>query len=103
MKINRSGILITYKCNAVCRHCLYMSNPKKNSLMSIDDARHYFTEFAKLGLKGDTLHIAGGEPFIYYEHLLEIVKANCVHIRWSKYTLTQMDWCSRLNVRVLYS
>jgi MoaA/NifB/PqqE/SkfB family radical SAM enzyme len=75
MKINRSGLLITYKCNAACRHCLYMSNPKKNGLMPVEDAKHYFTEFNKLGLKGDVLHIAGGEPFIYYNHLLEIVKA----------------------------
>ncbi|MFC1713916.1 radical SAM protein [Candidatus Poribacteria bacterium] len=75
MKINRSGILITYKCNAACRHCLYMSNPGKGSLMAVDDARRYFAEFAKLGLKGDRIHIAGGEPFMYYDRLLDIVKA----------------------------
>jgi MoaA/NifB/PqqE/SkfB family radical SAM enzyme len=51
-----------------------MSNPKKNDLMPVDDARHYFNDFSKLGLKGGTLHIAGGEPFMYYEHLLKIVK-----------------------------
>ncbi|MDQ1317287.1 MAG: hypothetical protein QG588_938 [Candidatus Poribacteria bacterium] len=94
MKINRSGILITYKCNAVCRHCLYMSNPKKNSLMAFEDARYYFTEFAKLGLKGDTLHIAGGEPFMYYEHLLEIVKlAGKVGMTPINMVETNSFWC----------
>jgi MoaA/NifB/PqqE/SkfB family radical SAM enzyme len=94
MKINRSGILITYKCNAVCRHCLYMSSPKKNSLMAVEDARYYFTEFAKLGLKGDTLHIAGGEPFMYYEHLLEIVKlAGNVGMTPLNMVETNSFWC----------
>lgn len=94
MKINRSGILITYKCNAACRHCLYMSNPKKNNLMPIDDARHYFNEFSKLGLKGDTLHIAGGEPFMYYEHLLKIVKtASDMGIAPINMVETNAFWC----------
>ena len=94
MKINRSGILITYKCNAACRHCLYMSNPKKNSLMQLDDARHYFNEFAKLGLKGDVLHIAGGEPFLYYDHLLEIVRtANKAGMAPLNMVETNAFWC----------
>jgi len=52
-----------------------MSSPQKNSLMEVKDARRYFAEFARLGLKGDVLHIAGGEPFIYYDRLLAIVQA----------------------------
>jgi hypothetical protein len=71
-----------------------MSSPKKNSLMAVEDARHYFTEFAKLGLKGDTLHIAGGEPFMYYEHLLEIVKlAGNVGMTPLNMVETNSFWC----------
>lgn len=43
--------------------------------MEVEDARRYFAEFSRLGLKGDVIHIAGGEPFMYYDRLLDIVKA----------------------------
>ena len=99
MKINRSGILITYKCNAACRHCLYMSNPKKNSLMSVEDARRYFAEFSQLGLKGNVLHIAGGEPFMYYDRLLAIVKtAGEVGMTPLRMVETNGFWCRSMEL-----
>ena len=66
---------VTYKCSAECQHCIFGSSPRKGGLMPIDDARAYLAETKKLGLTGRDVIITGGEPLLFYEHTLGIVRA----------------------------
>jgi hypothetical protein len=43
--------------------------------MSVADARTFITEAKKLGLTGQQITITGGEAMLYYETVLDIVKA----------------------------
>ena len=66
---------VTYRCSAECLHCIFGSSPRKGGLMPVADAREYLAETKKLGLTGRDVVITGGEPLLFYEHVLDIVRA----------------------------
>lgn len=66
---------VTYKCSAQCRHCILVCSPKKNGLMTLEDARTYLIEMQKLGLTGSDLIVTGGEALLYFDRVLEIIQS----------------------------
>jgi MoaA/NifB/PqqE/SkfB family radical SAM enzyme len=74
-KIWRSaGLLLTYKCNASCEFCYYNCGPEKNGLMSIDTAISAWQSLRILAGDSAKVHITGGEPFLYWDHLQEVLQ-----------------------------
>ncbi len=69
-----AGLILTYKCNCRCEFCYYNCSPTQNGLMPIDTAISVWQSLKVLS--GDTakIHITGGEPFLYWERLCEILK-----------------------------
>ncbi len=69
-----AGLLLTYKCNASCEFCYYNCGPKQNGLMPIDTAVRAWQSLKILA--GDTakIHITGGEPFLYWDHLQQVLE-----------------------------
>lgn len=67
------GILLWNKCNASCAHCAPMSGPSEKpfltneQIFSIIDSSFHDCDKPKIGL-------SGGEAFLYYERLCEIVE-----------------------------
>lgn len=70
---NRLVLVMTEKCNAECDICLYNCSPEKNSLMDLNDAYDYIDQVAKLN-SFKMVCITGGEPFLYYDNLIKIIK-----------------------------
>ena len=79
---NSAGLLLTYKCNAGCEFCYYNCSPQQNGLMPADTAVNVWQSLKKIS--GDDapavskaepkIHITGGEPFLYWERLVEILE-----------------------------
>jgi organic radical activating enzyme len=69
-----AGLMLTYKCNCVCEFCYYNCCPDKGGLMPVDTAISAWRSLKILAGDGAKIHITGGEPFLYWEHLLEILK-----------------------------
>jgi hypothetical protein len=69
-----AGLLLTYKCNCSCEFCYYNCDPDKNGLMSIDTALNSWQSLKNLAGDAAKIHITGGEPFLYWEHLLQILE-----------------------------
>jgi MoaA/NifB/PqqE/SkfB family radical SAM enzyme len=69
-----AGLLLTYKCNCACQFCYYNCSPKKNGLMSTEMAINTWQSLRELAGSTAKVHITGGEPFLYWEHLLEIMQ-----------------------------
>ena len=69
-----AGLLLTYKCDAECEFCYYNCSPKQGGLMPVEMAINCRRSLKELA--GDTakIHITGGEPFIYWERLVEILQ-----------------------------
>jgi MoaA/NifB/PqqE/SkfB family radical SAM enzyme len=76
LKLWRSaGLLLTYKCNCKCEFCYYNCGPEKGGLMTVDTARSCFRSLKKLAPDSVKIHLSGGEPFLYFKRLCEILKA----------------------------
>lgn len=74
-KIWRSaGLILTYKCNCRCEFCYYNCAPDKNGLMPVDIAIKSWQSLKNICGDSAKIHITGGEPFLYWEHLQEILK-----------------------------
>jgi MoaA/NifB/PqqE/SkfB family radical SAM enzyme len=69
-----AGLLLTYKCSAACEFCYYNCGPQQNGLMSVDTAISAWQSLKILA--GDTakIHITGGEPFLYWDHLQQVME-----------------------------
>jgi len=75
LKLWRSaGLMLTYKCNCACEFCYYNCNPDKGGLMPVDTAINAWQSLKALASDGAKIHITGGEPFLYWEHLLDILQ-----------------------------
>ncbi|MGA2091939.1 MAG: radical SAM protein [Sedimentisphaerales bacterium] len=69
-----AGLLLTYKCNAECEFCYYNCSPKHGGLMPVEMALNCWRSLKELAGDDAKIHITGGEPFLYWERLVEILQ-----------------------------
>ncbi len=66
------GIITNYFCTSSCRHCLYNSSPHwPKEYMDAATAERALETCRRLGYK--SVHIGGGEPFLNFERLKEVL------------------------------
>jgi len=76
LKLWRSaGLLLTYKCNCACEFCYYSCSPEKAGLMPVETAVNAWRSVEVLAGGNANVHLTGGEPFLYWERLIEILEA----------------------------
>lgn len=67
-------LLMTYKCNFSCPHCFVWSGPARNGkIITKNDARRLFAD-AKSIKTIDTVYLEGGEPFVIYDTMINVIK-----------------------------
>jgi organic radical activating enzyme len=69
-----AGLLLTYKCNAACEFCYYNCSPQQGGLMSTETGISAWQSLKALAGENAKVHITGGEPFLYWDRLCEILK-----------------------------
>jgi len=69
-----AGLLLTYKCNAACEFCYYNCSPEKGGLMPVETCIAAWRSLKALAGDEARIHLTGGEPFLYWDHLVEILK-----------------------------
>jgi MoaA/NifB/PqqE/SkfB family radical SAM enzyme len=69
-----AGLLLTYKCNAKCEFCYYNCSPEQGGLMPVDMATNAWQSLKELAGDNAKIHITGGETFLYWDHLVEILR-----------------------------
>ncbi|MGA2322500.1 MAG: radical SAM protein [Sedimentisphaerales bacterium] len=69
-----AGLLLTYKCNARCEFCYYNCSPEQGGLMPVEMAINAWQSLKDLAGDGTKIHITGGEPFLYWDKLIEILR-----------------------------
>jgi MoaA/NifB/PqqE/SkfB family radical SAM enzyme len=68
----RLGLILTYRCNASCRHCYFNAGPARREEMLKGEVLSYLDQAANLStLK--MVSLTGGEPFLLPELLREAV------------------------------
>lgn len=69
-----AGLLLTYKCNAACEFCYYNCSPDKDGVMPVDSAVAVWKSLRILAGDAARIHLTGGEPFLYWDHLCRILQ-----------------------------
>ena len=69
-----AGLMLTYKCNCACEFCYYNCDPDKGGLMPVDTAISAWQSLKILAGDSAKIHLTGGEPFLYWDHLQEILE-----------------------------
>ena len=100
-----AGILLTYKCTNSCKHCMYACSPKWDAdWISAEDAEVVLSHLAglmhdsypfpdKIGVN-EGVHFSGGEPFLNFDLLLQLVEiAERLEIP-STFVETNAFWCT---------
>jgi organic radical activating enzyme len=66
------GIVVTYRCNAQCAHCVRCSSLERDDqFMDLDMLRKIIQKLKEFNCK--SVHIEGGEPFLYPRQLADVV------------------------------
>ena len=67
------GLIVTYKCQVACPHCIIEAGPNRKEEIQIDDAFNWIRQIAKYR-EGfiKVLSLTGGEPFYNIEKLASI-------------------------------
>ncbi len=99
------GVLLSYKCSAECRHCMYACSHRwKGDWIAREELEDLLGRLAgkiRPSPWGDEtislnhgLHFTGGEPFLNFPLLMEAVEiATRLHIP-STFVETNCSWCS---------
>jgi hypothetical protein len=92
-RLVHGGVMVNYRCNAACRHCLYACSPTRKSGYV---TKEKINEICRLLVKGriGSVHIGGGEPFLDFPGLLEVIRSlNKANIRLD-YIETNAFWAN---------
>lgn len=90
-----AGLMLTYKCPARCEFCYYRCSPHQNSLMPVDMAIDAWKSLINLAGEKAKIHITGGEPFLYWEHLRKIMaEAKKLKLAGLDLIETNAFWCT---------
>jgi hypothetical protein len=95
MKLRRIGILITNRCNIECKHCYINCGPHRSGNLELDLAERLLREAKELGLSGPDIHLGGGEAFLYFDRVMEILeiaaRLEMTPLAWVE---TNCFWCT---------
>ena len=92
-KLLSGGLITTYKCSAMCRHCLYRSSPYwPNDIIEAAMADRLFCDVRQKGCR--SVHIGGGEPFLKPGHLFTVLESAQKQAVDIDYIETNASWCT---------
>ncbi len=69
-----AGLMLTYRCNAACEFCYYHCSPQKGGLMPVETCIAAWRSLKVLAGDEAKIHLTGGEPFLYWDRLVEILQ-----------------------------
>lgn len=87
------GLMLSYHCTNACRHCLYRCSPAQpDEWMTPDTARRIADALAR---EPDlhSLHLAGGEPTLRQDLLLDLIRLLTSRKLPLAYVETNASWC----------
>ena len=91
--LNHCGIMPNYECSAACRHCLYACSPNRTEGYITDSNIKKVVNSLKKG-NCRSVHIGGGEPFLNFDGLLNLVKTLTENNISVDYIETNASWVS---------
>ncbi|MBN1555573.1 MAG: hypothetical protein JXA11_12580 [Phycisphaerae bacterium] len=72
---SRAGLMITDGCDAACASCYLRCTPGRGRWMTVETAVGIWIGLARLSPHGCRVHVTGGEPFLDWQRLIDILHA----------------------------
>jgi hypothetical protein len=91
--IDSGGIMLSYRCNCRCAHCLYACGPDWQGAIEVADVARIFEGLLATSRYLREFHIAGGEPFLDFERLLRVQRLASEFRIPIEYVETNAGWC----------
>ena len=86
-----ASLLFTYRCTIACKHCLFNCSPKQPDIcVTLEDGVEFLRQ---LRATDRVIHIAGGEPMMYYDQMLAICRVANEHNAAPHFFETNASWC----------
>lgn len=85
------GLILGYRCQAACQHCIYNCGPGWQDWMSLERLQEGLRALAAWP-RPVQVHITGGEPFLKFDLLLEAVRL-ATELGIPCYLETNAGWC----------
>jgi hypothetical protein len=92
------GIILSYQCTNVCRHCLYSCSPQASAWMSREVLMAIVDQLLQFRDHLRSIHLAGGEPFLRFEFLVEAVELLSKSHLPLAYVETNAYWATREDI-----
>jgi organic radical activating enzyme len=90
-----AGLMLTYRCSAACAFCYYCCDPGKGGLMAVDTAIRTWEGLVRLAGESARVHLTGGEPFLVFDRLAEIVQqSHKMGLTGLEYIETNASWAT---------
>jgi hypothetical protein len=86
------GIILTYRCQSGCKHCLYNCGPRWEREPITAEALGDALDAITLWSQPPQVHFTGGEPFLHFSLLLEGIR-QAVRRNITCYVETSASWC----------
>ncbi|MCP4152739.1 MAG: radical SAM protein [bacterium] len=89
--LQSGGLITNYLCTSQCKHCLYSSSPRRaKDYISGDTAAVLFEKIKEMGCT--SVHIGGGEPFLNFNGLKEVLRTSQKVGMGIDYVETNSSW-----------
>ncbi len=88
------GVMLSYRCTNACRHCLYRCSPRQPDEWMTPALADRVFEALSREPHLQTVHLAGGEPTLRMDLLLEIISIAGEHGVRLSYVETNAHWCA---------
>ena len=85
------GIILSYRCQSACKHCLYNCGPAWKDWMSLETLEEAL-QATRAWRHRFQIHLTGGEPFLNFPLLLQGVQL-AAQLGISRYVETNAGWC----------
>jgi len=85
------GIILSYRCQCACKHCLYNCGPEWDGWMSCQTLQEALLA-TRAWSQRFQIHFTGGEPFLNFPLLLEGVQMG-TELGIASYAETNAGWC----------
>ena len=85
--------MLTYKCDNVCRHCLYNGSPKSSSDVMTEEMIDRTMQALSKERSLDGIHFGGGESSLFVDRLIYAVRSANRHGVRIDYLETNGGWC----------
>ncbi len=92
--LDSCGIMLSYRCQCGCRHCVYACGPRWQGWMSREQLEALLLGLRETWENPRGLHLAGGEPFLNFDLLLWAVERCRRYGLPMEYVETNAGWCT---------